>query len=194
MRKWSCSLIVVLVLSLMGMTLEVLAQQAADARPVQIRKIAPGKALTPQYQLLKGQAMARTREWFQLTTQYDTAPEWMDELTFTYYVLMRDRQKGVQALFKGDVTYVTVQKGKHLSDIFMHPSTLARYGEVQAMAVLVTFRGQLVAVESQPASQERWWERMTPTEGFLLSRMETPFAMINFDDYEAIKPRWAAGR
>ena len=167
---------------------------APEARPVQIKKIIPGKVATPQYQLLKGQTMARTREWFQLVTQYETAPDWMDELTFTNYVLVRDTQKNAQTLFKGDVTYMTVQKGKHMSDIYLHPSTIARYGQIQATAVLVTFRGQLEAVESQPASQQRWWEQMTPTEGFLLSRMDTPFAMMNFDDYEAIKPRWAGGR
>ncbi|MBU1910362.1 MAG: hypothetical protein KJ726_09970, partial [Verrucomicrobia bacterium] len=141
-------------------------------------------------------ATARTRNWFQILTQYDTAPEWMEELTFTYYVLARDKQatQRTQVLFRGEVTYVTIQKGRHMSDMYLHPSTIARYGEVEAMAVLVTFKGQLVAMESQPASQQRWWEQLAPVDGFILNRMETPFAMIDFDVYEAIKPRWVGGR
>jgi hypothetical protein len=195
MRKWSCGLIVLMILCLAGLTLDVLAQQP-ETRPVSIRGIKGGKVATPQYSLLKGQTMARTRDWFQILTQYDTAPEWMEELTFTYYVLVRDKQSAqrTQALFRGEVTYVTIQKGRHMSDMYLHPSTLARYGDVEAIAVLLTFKGQLVAMESQPASQQRWWEAMAPVDGFILNRMETPFAMIDFDTYEAIKPRGAGGR
>ncbi|MBP7829739.1 MAG: hypothetical protein KA248_07460 [Kiritimatiellae bacterium] len=197
MRKWSCGLIVVMILLAAGVASEVAAQQPATAsRPVKIRAMKGSKAITPQYQLLKGQTMARTREWFQILTQYETEPEWMDELTFTYYVLVRDKvgpQKG-PVLFRGDVTYVTIQKGKHMSDMYLHPSTLARYGDVEAVAVLVTFRGQLVAMESQPSSQQRWWEQLAPVDGFILNRMQTPFAMIDFDTYEAIKTGAPGGR
>lgn len=197
MRKWSCGLIVVMILLAAGLVMEVAAQQpAAASRPVNIRAMKGNKAITPQYQLLKGQTMARTREWFQILTQYETEPEWMDELTFTYYVLVRDKvgpQKG-PVLFRGDVTYVTIQKGKHMSDMYLHPSTLARYGDVEAVAVLITFKGQLVAMESQPASQQRWWEQLAPVDGFILNRMQTPFAMIDFDTYEAIKPGSSGGR
>lgn len=189
MRKWSHGLIVSAVFFAAVTTFEVQAQSAAASRPVSIRAIKGGKTPTPQYSLLKGQAMARTRDWFQILTQYETNPDWIEELTFTYYVLARDKQ-GAQrgpVLFRGEVTYVTIQKGKHMSDMYLHPSTLARYGEVEAMAVLVTFKGQLVAMESQPASQQRWWEQLAPVDGFILNRMETPFAMIDFDVYEAIK-------
>lgn len=195
MRKWSCGLIVLMILCMAGLTLDVPAQQP-EARPISIRGIKGGKASTPQYSLLKGQAVARTRDWFQILTQYDTAPEWIEELTFTYYVLARDKQSAqrAQVLFRGEVTYVTIQKGRHMSDMYLHPSTIARYGDVEAMAVLITFKGQMVAMESQPASQQRWWEAMAPVDGFILNRMETPFAMIDFDVYEAIKPRWVGGR
>lgn len=187
--------LVIACVSLIGLE-RTAAQQPPAARPINIRSIKGGKVATPQYQLLKGQTMARTRDWFQILTQYDTAPDWIEELTFTYYVLVRDRQAAQRTpvLFRGEVTYVTIQKGRHMSDMYLHPSTLARYGDVEAIAVLVTFKGQLVAMESQPPSQERWWERLAPVDGFILNRMETPFAMINFDDYEAIKPRWVGGR
>ncbi len=55
------------------------------------------------------------------------------------------------------------------------------------VAVLFYARGQLVGLESSPKSSERWWEQAQPKEGFILSRMESPFAMLNADSYEAIK-------
>lgn len=192
MRILSRGMIIGAILWSVGLILPTPAQQpSAPTRPVVIRGIKGGKITTPQYQLLKGQTMARTRDWFQILTQYDTAPDWMEELTFTYYVLLRDKlsPQRTPILFRGEVTYVTIQKGRHMSDMYLHPSTLARYGEVEATAVLVTYKGQLVAMESQPPSQQRWWEQLAPVDGFILNRMETPFAMIDFDTYEAIKPR-----
>lgn len=163
-------------------------QQAAPARTVQIRKIEQKKALTPEYQLLKGQFMGQTREWFAVQTQYRTAPEWLDDLTFTYYIVVRAKS-GPQkfTLFKGDVTYVNIQKGDHKSDMYLHPSTLARYGDVERVAVVISAQGRVVAMESLPASTTRWWEQLTPVDGYVLNRTQTPFAMINFDDYEAVK-------
>ena len=43
-------------------------------------------------------------------------------------------------------------------------------------------------------TNQRWWEQMTPVDGYVLNRMETPFAMISFDDYEAIKPKAGPAR
>jgi hypothetical protein len=39
------------------------------------------------------------------------------------------------------------------------------------------------------SAASRWWEQLPPVEGYVLNRMETPFAMIYFDDYEAIKSK-----
>jgi hypothetical protein len=55
------------------------------------------------------------------------------------------------------------------------------------VGLVITSQGRVLAMESNPSSQERWWERATPRAGFVLNRMQTPFAMINFDDYESIK-------
>lgn len=168
---------------------ETFAQQAAaPAGVVKIRKIEQRKAPTPEYQLLKGQFMGQTREWLAVNTQYRTDPEWIDELTFSYYIMVRSKTGAKKlTLFKGDVTYINVAKGDHKSDIYLHPSTLARYGDVEGIAVVVNTQGRVVAMDSLPASNKRWWEQFTPVEGYVLNRMQTPFAMINFDDYEAIR-------
>ncbi len=171
-----------------------IAQDAAPAAKIaSIRKISGGKVKTPEYKLLTGQAMARTRDWFQITTQFETEPEWVDDLTFTYYVLVRGKATGAKfMLLRGEVTYVTIQKGKHLSDMYLHPSTLARYGDVERVGVVVSTQGRVIAMDSLPASNQRWWEQASPVDGYVLNRMQTPFAMVNFDDYEAIKARSGA--
>ena len=160
----------------------------APAKGISIKKITPEKQKTPEYQLLKGQVMARTREWFVVNTIYETDPEWVDEALFTYYVVVKSKQGPTKfTLFKGEVTYVNIQKGKHKSDIYLHPSTLARFGDVERVAVVISIQGRPVAMESLPSSNRRWWEELPPVDGYVLNRMQTPFAMINFDDYEAIK-------
>ena len=168
---------------------ETFAQQtAAPAKIVKIRKIEQRKAITPEYQLLKGQFMGQTREWLAVNTQYRTDPEWIDELTFTYYILVRSKTGAKKlTLFKGDVTYINVAKGDHKSDMYLHPSTLARYGDVEGVAVVINAQGRVVDMDSLPSSAKRWWEQFTPVDGYVLNRMQTPFAMINFDDYEAIR-------
>ena len=169
------------------------AQQGEGGKKqLSIDKIEGKKVMTPEYQIKKSQFTARTREWFQIITSYDTKPEWVDDISFKYYVLVKDKSGDVgnrQALFSGEVNYINVEKGKHKSDMYLHPSTIARFGEVQAVAVIVSVQGRVEAIESLPTSNERWWEKLTPVDGMLLNRMQTPFAMLYFDDYEAVKPK-----
>ena len=173
------------------------AQEAAAApagNQVKIRKITPNSKIpTPEYKLLTGQVMSETRNWFQVVVDYDTAPEWMDDLTFTYYIVTEGKTGTTKfTLFRGDVTYVNVQKGKHKSDMYLHPSTIARFGVVQRVGVVISSQGRVLAMESLPSTgSPRWWEQLTPQDGYVLNRMQTPFAMIYFDDYEAIKPTTA---
>ncbi len=180
----SAFLAAAMVLSMAGAA----AAQEAGPSILRISKIEGGKVKTPEYQLLKGQMVATTRDWFAVNTSYETAPDWIDELTFTYYILVKGKPTGKYMLFRGEVTYVNVAKGKHKSDMYLHPSTLHRYGDVERIAVVVNSQGRIVGMESRPSSQQRWWEQLAPADGYVLNRMQTPFAMINFDDYEAIKP------
>ncbi len=169
--------------------------QEVTAKSVTIRKLDAAKVPTPQYQLLKGQFMGQTRNWYVVNISYRTDPDWIDELTFTYYLMARAKDSGKKyTMFRGEVTYVNIQKGDHKSDMYLHPSTLARYGEVEGIAVIVNAQGRVVAMESQPKSAQRWWEQYPPVDGYVLNRMQTPFAMVNFDDYEAIKPKGGEGR
>lgn len=138
------------------------------------------------------QASAKQPDWGRMLVEYETKPDWIDELEFTYYVYMKDQSnKGAEMMFRGTVTYVNVAKGRHYSDIFLHPSTLARMGRVEQVAVVVKVKGAVVATEST-AQTPNWWDRFSPIDGVLLNRSQTPFSFVDYDMYEAIKPAAAA--
>ena len=156
---------------------------------LRIRKMTPTTEKTPIFKTaVQGQVPARQTDWWRVVVEFETAPDWIDELEFTYYVYMRDQSnKGAEVMFRSVVTYVNVAKGKHLSDMFLHPSTLARLGRVEQVAVVVKAKGAVVATDST-AKTPNWWDRFSPVEGVLLSRAQTPFAVVDYDMYEQIKP------
>lgn len=172
------------------MTQAVFAQNRGGERaPMKIRKITGDKVRTPEYKIIGGTAQGKTRNWYRVRVNYETYPDWMDELKVRYYILVKNKKKkGKLTLFSGIIDYVNIAKGnQHRTEAFLHPSTLERYGEVESIAVEFIAQGKPVARGSRPESKQRWWENYTPMGGYVLSRLESPFAMINFDDYEAIK-------
>lgn len=168
------------------------AQSRSSSQPVKkvrIRGIKGDKVPTPEYTVKRVTIKGRSvQQWYQLRTLYETDPEWIDQIDFRYYVLVRGKkgEKKVR-LLRGEVSYVNVAKGRHESVMYLHPSTLARYGEVERVAVVVSVQGQVVDIAGEPKPKRRWWEEFSPQDGYVLNRMETPYAMINFDNYEAIK-------
>jgi hypothetical protein len=156
---------------------------------IRIRKLTPGSEKTPIFQTaVQGQGFARQSDWWRVVVEYETAPDWVNELEFTYYVYMKDQSnKGNEVMFRSVVTYVNIAKGKHVSDMFLHPNILKRMGRVEQVAVVVKAQGAVVAMEST-AKTANWWDRFSPVEGVLLNRGQTPFAAVDYDMYEAIKP------
>ncbi|NCC51975.1 MAG: hypothetical protein EOM20_12275 [Spartobacteria bacterium] len=167
----------------------VYAQAREEVTPLKIRKITGESAKTPEYRVIGGVAQGKTRNWYRVTAYYDTLPEWMDELKVRYYILLKDKKNSSKmVLFNGVIDYVNVAQGRqHKTEAYLHPSTMDRYGDVEAVAVEFIYQGKPVARESRPETNQRWWENYTPVSGYVLNRMQSPFAMINFDDYEAIK-------
>jgi hypothetical protein len=151
---------------------------------------------TPEYSTSVSRGKTAARMWAEISVVYDSEPEWIDELTFQYYVLVYDKAKDEHSLFKGVATYVDVARGRgHVSPMYLRPSTLARYGEVVGVAVEILHQGTSVASETsgrqgkgQPLPAD-WWKiyQGTVREGVLLDRGRTPFALVNVDDYETIK-------
>lgn len=171
---------------------ELFAQQPASDI-LRVRRVEGTMVRAPQYQVTGGTRTTRQSQWLQVRTEFETAPEWIDEMTFTYYIVLRNRRppegEAEFNLFRGEVTYVNIARTRTgQSTVFLHPSTVARYGDVERVGVVISSQGRVLAMASNPASDQRWWEQLPPRAGFVLTRMQTPWAMVNFDDYEAVKP------
>ena len=113
-----------------------------------------------------------------------------------------DRESGVNSysFFRKVVRYIDIERDRnHFSTVFLHPRTLERYGDVVAVAVEISVGGSVAAEEDEVDAQvklpPKWWKapsvlqnkNLTVRDGYLMSRDETPFAVVNVDDYEVIK-------
>lgn len=138
-----------------------------------------------------------SREWVELGVQYDTQPDWIDEVSLSYYVLLRNPRNNPElALIKGTVGYLDVARGaSHLGVAYVRPAALARYGEVAAVAVEVRIKGEIIDVlsigrlaPSKPLPSD-WWKspNLIAKDGYIVDKSRTPFALVNFDEYEALK-------
>jgi len=128
-------------------------------------------------------------DWLRIEVQFETRLEWADDIVVKYYVLMgRDRN---MKLFSGELTHINVAKGTtHFSAMYVHPNTVKRYGDgrVEAVAVQVYYQGRLMDQRSEPQANKRWWEEHSPTPGYVLSPLLTPWSVSIHERYEAIKP------
>jgi hypothetical protein len=156
------------------------------------------KIRAPNYQTDQTGALRPAREWTQVGVVFDSFPEWLDEITFRYYVLSARKEAGALAysFYQANVTYVDVAAGRsHESSMFLRPPAVERYGEIVAMAVEIYVGGEMVAQESQQpkAFAQEWWKKtdqpgVKARPGYLLNRSQTPFALINYGDFEMVKP------
>jgi hypothetical protein len=156
---------------------------------------------TPQYDTNMRGGVKEEREWVEIRTTYDTAPEWIDNLTFQYYAMSRTEVEGRPAysLFTETVTYADIQKDDdHFSTAYLRPAAVLRYGELVAIAVEIRFEGDLIAYVSDKEDNNLpadWWKNkqvlnsdiLTERAGYLLDRKSSPFAYINIEDYEFIQ-------
>jgi len=161
------------------------------------------KIETPTYRTDVQRGAKPAKTWAKLTTTYDTAPEWIDELTIQYHAMAAKRQGSVKTytIYKATVRCFDIEEGRgHASAVYLRPAALKRFGELVAVAVEISHKGKVIASQSEigglrlPAD---WWknpqvtnlEGVTVREGYLLNRAETPFAFVNVDDYEYIRFR-----
>jgi hypothetical protein len=161
--------------------------------PFRITTIHQTFVTPPDYSAAFSGAGARSMtlgdKWLKIETEFDSAPQWADDVQLKYYVLLGDGRD--VRMFVGEVTYVNVAKGlRHYSAMFMNPNTILRYGngQVQAVAVQLFHKGQPIDLNTYPPTRERWWDRYQPTTGFVLNPQQTPWSIMSFDRYEELKP------
>jgi hypothetical protein len=183
------------------------AQQANT--DFQISKITPDLATTPDYSFSlgpKGKKVQKNKDWLEVEVSFDWTPrnpkpEFLDELTLNYYILLnnKDRENPKGTLLTGSVTHAAIPQGKGMNSVmYVSPRTLERFfaGKVPSTAnsavldagVTITQQGQLVA-ESSWKGRGQWWSGFQQVSGYVLNKSETPFAPLVWDYYEAIKAR-----
>ena len=182
-----------LVACLLSPAPEAAAQTLRPEDVLRIRNLDAQMVRAPEYHATNTSPTRRQREWLEIRVDFQTRPDWIDELTFTYYVVLQNRRPEPNqpefTLYTGQSAYVNIARTNDgRSTVYVHPSTVERFGRLYRVGVVVTSAGRTLAMESAPTGEGRWWEQLPPQQGYVLSRMETPFAMVNFNDFEMAKP------
>ena len=99
----------------------------------------------------------KPRKWIVIEAKYSTLDKCIDQLTFTWHVLLEtksatSKDKEGQAklapysYLTQSVTYGNIPKGNHAASVCLHPSYLEQYGEPKAVGLVVTdSNGKVIA-------------------------------------------------
>lgn len=176
---------------------QVVLAQAGDeggkASEFRIRKVSPEFIATPDVTSgysKRGVIGGTPTKWLRVEVEFDSSPEWSDNLEFKWYIAVAGDKKPV--VFADSVTHINVKRGgRHASVIFMPPRTVDRYAknsQVKQIAVQLWHDQKLVDTGGWPSEPKtRWWEEVKPERGALLNLLQTPFGVLEYDRYEQIK-------
>jgi hypothetical protein len=144
----------------------------------------------------------RAKEWGRVRLTYSTMPEWADEIQVDYHVLLKSSEREREdkppfMLLEGNITYIDVEKGEHVSEAFLHPNTIERYGEIVAVAAEMRYEGENVMLSENSKTKApvkgKWWvelrdnPKVISRDGYVLNRNHTPFVLANHSAYEPIR-------
>ena len=158
----------------------------------------------------------KPRRWIVMETKYQTMDKCIDQLTFTWHVLLETKTATVNdkegraklppySYMSQTVTYVNIPRGTHAASVCAHPSFLEQYGEPKAYGLVITdANGEVVGGDSESQISEvkghtKWWEnpkimdaKQPNGEPFverrsgLVDRSKTVWAMVYPNDYEMV--------
>ena len=168
------------------------AQQPRGASEFSVTKINRNLITAPQYNYTGAQQyQANQRDrWLEVEVEFTAAPEYTDELTFKYYILVNGK------LLTGEVTHVSIAGGRDLRSVmYVSPRTLARAmgnrtmapNSIQNIAVQIVQQGAVKGELSLDRAAPNWFTSMPQVAGQVLNKSETPFAPLYWDRYEQIK-------
>jgi len=172
----------------------ILAEPAlAGAGDFQITKITKSLVTTPQFVYTGAQKYPtdQSDRWLEVEAVFAAAPEFTDELTFKYFILLNGR------LLTGEVTHANIAAGReNRSVMYVSPRNLARLlgnkavteSAIQNIAVQILHKGAIQNELSFTRAAPQWYASVPPLTGLLLNKNETPFAPLYWDRYEQIKP------
>ena len=161
-----------------------------------------------------GQCYSKPRSWIVIETKYTTFAKFLEQLTFTWHVLLETKSakenKGNKmklppySYFNTTVTYFNIPQGSHAACVCLPPSYLELYGEPKAIGFTVSNQnGDILAGDTVSAlpmikAHEKFWEEnkkfqdamngdnpgIVRRQG-LVDRSKTIWALVNPNDYEA---------
>ena len=161
-----------------------------------------------------GQCYTKPRSWIVIETKYTTFAKFLEQLTFTWHVLLETKtakeNKGNKmklppySYFNTTVTYFNIPQGSHAACVCLPPSYYELYGEPKVIGFTVSNQnGDILAgdtVTSLPTlikPHEKFWEENKKfQEGMngdnpaivrrqgLVDRSKTIWALVNPNDYE----------
>ncbi len=119
----------------------------------------------------------RPRQWIVLETKYTTFAKCLEQLTFTWHVVLdtktatnkdRDDQSRLApySYFTTTTTYANIPRGSHAASVCLHPSYLERFGEPVAVGIVISNQngdilgGDTVAIGKDVATfkGKKFWE------------------------------------
>lgn len=148
-------------------------------------------------------APAQKGQWAKISGLYKSTPEWADDVTMKIFVLCYNKDfkkkktvenKGPYTLLGGNVKYINIPSGKqNRGELFIHPGTLERFGDVREVRVELWYKGVLEStlMESfSPKSEKQmksWWTQFPVREGELVNRYRSPFVFDPDNSSDLIK-------
>ncbi|MGZ4983592.1 MAG: Amuc_1102 family pilus-like protein [Chthoniobacterales bacterium] len=168
------------------------AQSARADANFQITKITKNLISSPGFTFVGAEQFAQNLRdrWLEVEVEFTSAPEFSDELTFKYYVLVGNK------VLTGEVTHMNVPAGReNRSVMYVPPKVLARFNAGRAVtlasvgniAVQIVQQGAVKSELSLERMAANWFGTLPQVSGLLLNKNETPFAPLYWDRYEQIK-------
>lgn len=167
---------------------------------VEVGKMEYDAQKTPNFQAgdVKGKDVPNPRDWLELEVEFEVKgakDAVVKELLFRYYIGFKD-QTGAARILTGDVKHINIVPGdKSYSAVYVAPSTLGEItgdfrafqpSAVQAVGVEVYYNGVIVGGKSSlSGSKAKFWEG--GTQPGVLSKAETPFALLWIDRYAEVE-------
>ncbi len=180
-------------LALLVLPLVARAQAPRAGEEFRINKISRNLITTPQFTYTGAQQYTpnQRERWLEVEVEFAAAPEFTDELTFKYYILVNGK------MLTGEVTHVSVAAGRdNRSVMYVSPRTLSRImggkpmspNSIQNVAVQIVQQGAVKSESSLERAAANWFTALPQVNGAVLNKNETPFAPLYWDRYEQIKP------
>lgn len=133
-----------------------------------------------------GSSTYRPGSWVRIMVQFSTQLDWIDEVRFDCYVLLRDGNR--DTMLTGSVTCAYVERGDgHLTCLFVPPKVMERYGRVRAVGVECYYQNSMTSDYSAPRTTQKWWQGQTGVPGTMVTWFYTPFLRDGVEMYEHIK-------